>query len=327
MEITPRYLASIIGGTVEGNQDIKLHGFGKLEEAGEGMLTFLANPKYNHLVYDTKASAILVSNDFMPEHPLTATLIRVADPYKSLAELMEMVEQMKPQPEGIEEPSWISADVEIPEKAYIGAFSYIAKGVTLGKGVKIYPQVYIGQGVEIGEGTVLRPGVKIYEGCKIGKNCILHGGVVIGADGFGFAPTEDGSYKKIPQTGIVVIGDNVEIGANSTIDRATFGETVVASGTKIDNLVQIGHNVRIGSNNVFCAQSGVAGSTKIGDNNRIGGQVGFAGHIAIGNNNDFGAQSGVHRDVADNNRLMGYPAVDWRTFARQAYYLKSAVKK
>ncbi len=320
MKISVENLAKMIGGRVEGEGNTILSSFAKIEEATSGCLTFLANPKYSHFIYTTGASAVLVRNDFEPEKPLACTLIRVDDPYAAIADLLNIVESMKPKPHGIENPIYVGEGSQTDDCAYIGAFTYIGKGVKLGKGVMIYPQVYIGNGVEIGENTIVRAGVRIYEGCRIGSRCIIHSGVVIGADGFGFAPTKEG-YEKIPQTGNVVIGDDVEIGANTTIDRATFGSTVVGRGTKLDNLIQIAHNVVIGENNVFASQSGIAGSTKIGDWNMVGGQVGIAGHLNIGDRNQIGAQSGVHKNIGNDERLMGYPAVPMKEFARNTVYI------
>ncbi|MBD5310213.1 MAG: UDP-3-O-(3-hydroxymyristoyl)glucosamine N-acyltransferase [Bacteroides sp.] len=325
MEITPKGLAALTGGTIQGDENVRLTGFAKIEEAREGDLSFIANPKYEHYVHTTKASALLVGNDFNPDGDFSATLIRVADPYATLAQLMRYAESLKPQPVGIEQPSYISEGVNIPDNAYIGAFAYIGKGVSLGKNVKIYPQAYVGDGVVIGDDTIIRAGVKIYEGCHIGKRCIIHSGVVIGGDGFGFAP-DNGKFKKIPQTGIVVIEDDVEIGANTTVDRATFGQTTIGEGTKLDNLIQVAHNVTIGKNNVFASQTGIAGSVHIGDGNMVGGQCGFAGHITVGNYNEFGAQSGIPKSVGDRNRLMGYPAVDYRQFAKNQVYIKNLAK-
>lgn len=322
MEITPAILASLTGGTVEGGDaNIKLTGFGKIEEAGPGCVSFIANPKYAHFIHTTKASAVIVNQDFEYEGEISPVLIRVKDAYSALAELLTAFEASKARPKGIEEPVFLSNGVELPEDGYIGAFTYVGANVKLGKGVSIYPQCYIGPGVEIGEGSVIRPGVKIYEGCKIGARCIIHSGCVIGADGFGFAPKGE-IYEKIPQIGNVVIEDDVEIGANTCIDRATFGHTVIGRGTKLDNLIQIAHNVEIGQNNVFAAQTGVAGSTKIGDSNRVGGQCGFAGHIKVGDRNEFGAQSGIPNTVKDDNRLIGYPAIDARKFAKNQVYLR-----
>lgn len=319
--MTTGALASMINGIVEGDAEIKLSGFAKIEEASEGHLTFIANPKYSHCLESTKASAVLVSKEFEHANPNGVTLIRVEDPYATLAQILRVVQSMLPKKKGIEQPCFIAEGVEIPEDAYIGAFSYIGKGAVVGKGAQIYPQVYIGEDVSVGDGCTLYAGVKVYNGCRIGNRCILHSGVVIGGDGFGFAPSPEGVYEKLPQTGVVVIEDDVEIGANTTVDRATFGCTKIGQGTKLDNLVMVAHNVEIGRNNVFAAQTGVAGSTKIGDSNRIGGQVGFAGHIVVGSNNEIGAQSGIPGNVGDNCRLMGYPAVDARVFARNLVYV------
>lgn len=321
MKITPLLLASMVGGVVEGDGEIEITGFAKIEEAKQGEISFIANPKYAHFIGTTKASVVLVSTDFVVESDKHPVLIRVADPYKAVADLLNAFEAAKPTKMGVEQPCYISEGVEIPDGAYIGAFAYIGKGVKLGKNVKIYPQAYLGDGVKIGDDSVIRAGVRIYEQCVVGKRCIIHSGAVIGADGFGFAPCPDGSYEKIPQTGNVEIADDVEIGANTTVDRATFGSTRVGRGTKLDNLIQVAHNVEIGQSNVIASQTGVAGSTKIGDYNRVGGQVGFAGHIKIGNCNEFGAQSGVPHSVENNNRLIGYPAVDAMKFARMQVYL------
>lgn len=325
MEITPNMLASMIGGRVEGNGEIKIIGFGKIEEAQPGQLTFIANPKYSNYIHTTQASVVIVNEDFEFEGEIAPTLIRVKDAYSALAELLSAFDSMKPRPRGIEQPSFIADGVEVPENAYIGAFAYIGKGAKLGKGVQIYPQAYIGDNVEVGDDTIVYAGVKIYHDCVIGSHCILHSGAVIGADGFGFAP-KNGVYEKIPQIGNVVIADDVEIGANSCIDRATFGHTVVGRGTKLDNLMQIAHNVEIGENNVFAAQTGIAGSTRIGDRNRVGGQCGFSGHISIGNDNEFGAQAGIPNSVGDGCRLIGYPAVEARRFAKNQVYMKRLAK-
>lgn len=321
MEMTIGALASIINGVVDGDPEIKLNGFAKIEEASEGQLTFIANLKYAHFIESTKASAVLVSKQFDHPNPNGVTLLRVDDPYSTLAELLRAIQNSLPKKKGIEQPCFIAEGVEIPEDAYIGAFAYIGKGACIGKGSQIYPQTYIGDDASVGENCILYSGVKVYTGCKIGDRCILHSGVVIGGDGFGFAPNPAGEYEKLPQTGIVVIEDDVEIGANTTVDRATFGCTRIGKGTKLDNLIMVAHNVEIGKNNVFAAQTGVAGSTKIGDGNRVGGQVGFAGHISVGNYNEFGAQSGIPGNVGDKQRLMGYPAVDVRKFARNVVYI------
>ncbi len=322
MELTPQLIASFIGGKVEGDGNVKLTGFAKIEEAGPGSVTFIANPKYSHFIYETKASAVLVSDNFQLERLVEPTLIRVPDPYVALADLLNAMESSRPKPVGVEQPCYISEGVIIPDDAYVGAFAYIGKGAVIEKGVQIYPQSYVGDNVRIGEGSIIRPGVRIYSDCVIGKRCILHSGAVVGADGFGFAPRPDGTYEKIPQIGNVVIDDDVEIGANTTIDRATFGSTRVGKGTKLDNLIQIAHNVEIGQGNVFAAQTGVAGSAKIGNYNQVGGQTGIAGHINVGDMNQIGAQSGIPKSIGDKNRIIGYPAVDARQFAKTQVYLR-----
>lgn len=323
MEFSVSQIANLVNGEVVGNPEAKVRSFAKIEEAAPGDLTFLANPKYTHFIYGTKASAVLVHRDFQPEQAIDATLIKVDDPYAVLSNLLEYASAaLNAHPVGVEQPSFVAEGVEIPHDAYIGAFAYIAKGAKIANNVKIYPQAYIGANVEIGEGSIIYPGAKIYHDCKIGANCIVHAGAVIGADGFGFAPLPDGSYHKIPQIGIVILQDDVEIGANTTVDRATMGATVICRGAKLDNLIQAAHNTEIGENTVIAAQTGVAGSTKIGSGCMIGGQVGFAGHIKVGNNVQIGAQSGIPNNVADNSRLMGYPAVDAADFARQTVRIK-----
>ncbi len=323
MEITAQQLAQMVQGTVDGDANVTINNYAKIEEATAGCLTFLANPKYTHYIYDTQASAVLVRKDFVAEHPVQATLIRVEDPYKTLADLLNMVSaQMTPERHGVEQPCYVSEGVELPEETYVGAFAYIGKGVKVGRNVKIYPQVYVGDGVTLGDNVTLYPGVKIYHGCQIGNRCTVHSGTVIGSDGFGFAPKEDGTFEKISQIGIVILEDDVEIGSNTSIDRATMGATIIKKGVKLDNLIQVAHNVEIGENTVMAAQVGIAGSTKIGRNNMIGGQVGFAGHITVGDNNGIGAQSGVPNSVGDKQRLLGSPAINAMDFARQNVYFK-----
>lgn len=323
MQFNVSQIAAFVNGTVEGDGNAAVSTFAKIEEAAPGSITFLANPKYTHHIYTTGATAVLVNRDFVAEHPVKATLIRVDNAYEALAALMRAVEAaLRPVPNGIEEPCHIADGVDRPEGLYVGAFAYVGRGVKLGKDVKIYPQVYVGDNVTVGDGTVLYPGCRIYSGCRIGKRCVVHAGAVIGADGFGFAPDANGVYSKVPQLGIVEIGDDVEIGANTTVDRATMGATVVGAGTKLDNLVQVAHNVVIGSNTVVAAQAGFAGSSKIGDNCMIGGQVGVAGHISVGNRVQVGAQTGIPSSVEADSRIMGYPAVDARQFARQAAMMR-----
>lgn len=323
MQLTASQIAAACGGVVEGDGEVLISSFAKIEEGHEGAISFLANPKYAHYIYDTKSSAVLVNRSFEPEHEVKCTLIRVDDPYATVASLLDMVSKlMQENKTGIEQPCFIAEGVEIPEDAYIGAFAYVAKGVTLGRGVKIYPNAYIGENVVVGTGTVVYAGVKIYHHCVVGERCMIHAGAVIGADGFGFAPV-DGHYNKIPQIGNVVIEDDVEIGANTTIDRATMGSTRVKRGTKLDNLIQVAHNCVIGEHTVMAAQSGIAGSTKIGSHCAIGGQVGFAGHIEVGDRVQIGAQSGIPSSVKSDSRIMGTPAIDAGKFARQVVLLKN----
>ncbi len=323
MQFTADIIAQYIGGTVEGNGNIAVSNFAKIEEARQGNLTFLANPKYEHFVYSTKASIILVRNDFKPEKAVEATLIHVEDPYSALAQLMNLAAQaIKPNPQGIHSLACIEPDAQVAQDCYVGAFAYIGNGAKIESGAKIYPQVYIGPGCTVGAGTIVYPGAKIYYGCKIGQNCVIHSGAVIGADGFGFAPDSNGVYHKIEQLGIVEIADDVEIGANTTIDRSTMGRTYIDRGVKLDNLIQIAHNASVGHDTVIAAQTGVAGSTSLGANCIIAGQVGFAGHISIGDNVTIGAQSGIPNHVASGARLMGYPAVPAGDFARSVVYQK-----
>lgn len=323
MEFSANQIAALVGGSVEGDGNVTVSTFAKIEEGQPGAISFLANPKYTHFIYETKSSIVLVNRAFEPEKPVSATLIRVDDPYATVAQLLDMVSKLTQQhPVGIEQPSYIAEGVECDAETYVGAFSYIAKGVKLGKGVKIYPQCYVGAGSVIGDGTILYPGVKVYYGSKIGKNCILHSGVVVGADGFGFAP-KDGAYAKIPQLGYVEIGDDVEIGANTCVDRATMGCTRIGNGVKLDNLIQVAHNCEIGEHTVMASQAGVAGSTKVGAHCMVGGQVGFAGHIHIGDGVQIGAQSGVPHNVPSGQRIMGYPAVPASDFMRQSVNIKN----
>lgn len=322
MKITAGQIAALVNGKIEGNPDVIISTYSKIEEGKTGSLTFLANPKYTQHIYTTNASAVLVKDDFVPERPIETTLIRVADPYSTLATLLSMVSEMlRPKKVGIEQPSFVSDGVEVPSDAYVGAFAYIGSNVKIGKGVQIYPQAYIGDGVVIGDNTIVYSGAKVYYGCKIGNNCILHSGCVVGSDGFGFAP-KNGSFEKIAQIGIVELQDNVEIGANTTIDRATMGATVIKKGVKLDNLIQIAHNVEVGENTVMAAQVGIAGSTKIGKNNMFGGQVGIAGHITIGDYNEFGAQAGIPNSVGDKTRLLGTPAINALDYARMQVHMK-----
>lgn len=322
MELTASQLAAIVNGQVEGDENVKVNTFAKIEEGHPGALSFLANPKYTHFIYTTESSVVLVRRDFVAEQPVKATLLRVDDPYATIAHLLDMVSKMNQvEKRGVETPSFVAEGVEIPADAYVGAFAYIGAGAKIGENVKIYPQTYVGARCEIGEGSILYPGVKVYDGCKIGKRCIIHSGAVIGADGFGFAPV-DGHYEKIPQTGNVVLDDDVEIGANTTIDRAMMGATHIGKGVKLDNLIQIAHNCSVGANTVMAAQAGIAGSAKIGAQCMIGGQVGVVGHISIADGTEIGAQSGVNKGTKKGDRIMGAPAVEMGEYARGLVYVK-----
>ena len=318
MEFSAKEIASILQGKIEGNEQVRVSNFSKIEEGKPGTLTFLANLKYTHYIYETQASIALVNDDFIPEKtlPSTLTLIRVPDAYVALASLMEWVEKGKNRKKGIESPAFVGSSASFsPEAVYIGAFAYIGENVSLGENVEIYPHTYIGDNVTVGADTVIYAGAKIYAGCSIGKRCIIHAGAVVGADGFGFAK-EDGNYRKIPQLGNVRIEDDVEIGANTTIDRAVMDSTIIRRGVKLDNLIQIAHNVEVGKNTVIAAQTGISGSTKVGENCMIGGQVGLGGHIKIGDNVGIGAQSGVIGNVEPEKNMMGTLAFDVKDYFR-----------
>jgi UDP-3-O-[3-hydroxymyristoyl] glucosamine N-acyltransferase len=318
MEFTCSDIAQILGGKVEGNENVIVHNLSKIEEGEAGTLSFLANPKYEGYIYSTQASVVIVNDDFKPEKqlPKTLTLIRVKNAYDAFAQLLDYYNHLTNEREGIEQPSYISDGVVLGEKLYIGAFAYIGKDVKLGDGVKIYPQTFIGDRVEIGEGSVIYPGCKIYSDTKIGEKCVIHAGVVIGADGFGFAPNSENSYNKVAQIGNVVLEDHVEIGANSCIDRATLGSTIIKKGVKLDNLIQIAHNVEVGENTVMASQTGVAGSTKIGKNCMFGGQVGIIGHLQLGDRVKIAAQSGVSKSVKEDSIIQGSPAYDVREYTK-----------
>ncbi|MCM1483215.1 MAG: UDP-3-O-(3-hydroxymyristoyl)glucosamine N-acyltransferase [Muribaculaceae bacterium] len=324
MEFTANQIAQLAGGTVEGDGDVKISTFAKIEEGRPGAISFLANIKYTPYIYTTESSAVLVSRDFVPEHPVKATMIRVDDPYATVAHLLTMVQEMlTPKPHGVEQPCFIAEGVTLPDDVYVGAFAYIGRGASIAEGARIYPHVYIGEGVTIGAGTVLYPGVKVYHGCRIGARCIIHAGAVIGADGFGFAPVEGGHYDKIPQIGNVDIADDVEIGANTTVDRAMMGSTRIERGVKLDNLIQIAHNCSVGEWTVMASQTGVAGSTKIGARCMFGGQVGLAGHLSVGDNVQIGAQSGINKNLPDGSRVFGSPAMDLQKYGRQTVNIRN----
>lgn len=310
MEFKAQSIADFLGGTIEGDANITVSDVAKIEEGKAGTLAFLANPKYNKYLYETEASIVIINQDFELEAQVKATLIRVPDAYKSFASLLALVQAAKGSKSGIENPSFIDSTATYGSDIYFGAFAYIGKNVRIGNHVKIYPHVYIGDNTTIGDDCVLFSGVKIYEDTKIGNACILHAGAVIGADGFGFAPSEDGTYQKIAQVGNVILEDLVEIGANTTVDRATMGSTIIRKGAKIDNLVQIAHNVEIGENTVIASQTGISGSTKVGRNCQFGGQVGVAGHITIGDQVNLGGQTGVANSLKSNQTVLGAPAME-----------------
>lgn len=319
MEFSAQQIADFLHGKVVGDPEAKVSNFSKIEAGEPGTLTFLANPKYTEYIYTTKASVVLVNEDFEAEHELKPTLVKVKNSYDALAELLQLVESFKPKKCGVSPLACISKSAKIGENAYIGAYAVIDDGVVIGNNAQIYPQAYIGDNVKIGDNVTIYSGVKIYKECQVGNNCILQSGSVIGGDGFGFAPTAEGGYDKIPQTGIVILQDNVEIGANTTVDRATMGATVVERGVKIDNLVQIAHNVEVGENTVMAALTGVAGSTKIGKHCMFGGQVGLAGHITIADNSIFAARCGVSNNVKEPNGMYhGAPLMDAKRFQRVA---------
>ena len=314
MEFTAKQIADFLQGEVEGNPDVKVNNFAKIEEGKPGTLAFLSNPKYTHYIYDTKADIVLVNADFKAEKEIKATLIRVANSYEALAKLLELVEKSKPTKVGIEPMSYIAPTAKMGKEVYVAGFAYVGENVVVGDNSKVFPHVFIGENVVIGNNVTLYSGVKIYAGCKIGDNSIIHAGAVIGSDGFGFAPQADGSYHKIPQMGNVVIEKDVEIGANTVIDRAVMDSTIIKEGVKLDNLIQIAHNVEIGKHTVIASQSGVSGSTKIGENCVFGGQVGLAGHLKIGNEVKIGAQSGIGKSQKDGSEIIGTPAIpirDW----------------
>ncbi len=317
LSFTAQQIADFLKGTIEGDPNVEVSNFSKIEEGKPGSLSFLANPKYTNYIYTTDASIVLVNNDFVADKPIKATLIRVFNAYAGLAMLLDMVEKSKPKKKGIEPMSFIAESVKLGNDVYVGAFAYISENTNIGDNTLIHPQVYIGEGCTIGNNTILYPGVKIYSGSKIGNNCIIHSGAVIGSDGFGFAPEGD-IYKKIPQMGIVIIEDNVEIGANTTIDRAVMDATIIHHGVKLDNLIQIAHNVEVGANTVMAAQVGISGSTKIGEHCMMGGQVGLGGHITIGNNVNIGAQSGIISNIKDDAKIIGAPAIPVKEFFKSS---------
>jgi UDP-3-O-[3-hydroxymyristoyl] glucosamine N-acyltransferase len=326
MKFTAIQIASILEGEVVGNHNVEVYKLSKIEEGSEGSLTFLANPKYVNYIYSTKASIAIVNKTFVPEFEITTTLIKVDDAYKSFSKLLEYYNQVKLMKSGIEQPSVISENVSYGEGLYLGSFSYVGKNVTIGNNVKIYPNSFIGDNVTIGDNCVFFAGVRIYSESEIGNNCTIHSGSIIGSDGFGFAPKEDGTYDKVPQIGNVIIEDNVEVGSCSTIDRATLGSTIIRKGVKLDNQIQVAHNVEIGENTVIAAQTGIAGSTKIGKNCLIGGQVGIAGHLIIGDGVRIQAQSGIGKNLKEGETVQGSPAFNYGDFSKSYVHFKNLPK-
>lgn len=313
MKFTAKQIADFIGGRVEGDENATVSTFAKIEEGVPGAISFLSNSKYTHYIYDTCSSVVLIDEDVKLAHPVTATLIRVKNAYDSVAKLLQLYQSLQPKKKGISSLASIAADAKIGEDCYIGAFAYIGEGTVIGDGTQIHPHAVIEDGVQIGSGCLIYPNVTIYNGCRLGNNVTIHAGSVIGADGFGFAPNAEG-YDKIPQIGIVTIEDDVEIGANTCVDRSTMGSTVIHRGVKLDNLVQIAHNVEVGENTVMSAQVGVAGSTKIGKWCMFGGQVGISGHISIGDKTYLGAQSGVPGNIKGYTTLIGSPPMEPKAF-------------
>lgn len=325
MEFTLEEIAHLLGGEVKGDGKARVNSIAKIEEAASGSISFLSNPKYENFIYSTNASAVIVKKDFSPREALKTTLILVDDPYTSFTTILEAYQQALTSGKvGKEEPNFIGKNAEIGSNHYIGAFAYIGNNCKIGNNVKIYPQAYIGDNVTIGDNSVIYAGVKIYANCVLGKHVTLHSGCVIGSDGFGFAPQADGTYKTIPQIGNVIIGNNVDIGANTVIDCATMGSTIIYDGVKIDNLIQIAHNVKIGKNTVIAAQAGISGSTTIGENCIIAGQVGIIGHIKIANKTTIAAQAGIGRTIVEEGTtLLGSPAIEKLDFLKSfALYRK-----
>jgi UDP-3-O-[3-hydroxymyristoyl] glucosamine N-acyltransferase len=323
MKFTAAQIAGILEGEVVGDPNAEVYKLSKIEEGTAGSLTFLANPKYLHFIYTTQATITIVNATFVPEQEITTTLIKVEDAYQSFSKLLEYYNQVKLMKSGIEQPSVISEGVVYGSDLYLGSFCYIGKNVTIGNNVKIYPNSFIGDNVSIGDNCVFFAGVRIYSETVIGSNCTIHSGTIIGSDGFGFAPQEDGTYKKVPQIGNVIIEDDVEIGSCTTVDRATLGSTIIRKGVKLDNHIQVAHNVEIGENTVIASQTGIAGSTKIGKNCMIGGQVGFAGHLIIGDHVKIQGQAGVTRNLNDGETVQGTPAFTYGDYSKSYVHFKN----
>ena len=326
MIFTATQIAGILNGEVDGDETVEVSKLAKIEEGTKGSLTFLANRKYTQYIYSTSASIVIVDEKFEAEKPIKTTLIRVEDAYKAFSQLLEYYNMVKLNKQGIEQPCFIAENVDYKDDLYLGAFSYISENVTIGINTKIFPNVYIGDNVTIGDNVIIFAGAKVYSETIIGDNCVIHSGAIIGADGFGFTPNEKGEYSKVPQTGNVIIEDNVDVGAGTTIDRATLGSTIIRRGVKLDNQIQIAHNVEIGEHTAIAAQTGIAGSTKIGKHCLIGGQVGIAGHLTIGNKVKIQAQSGIGRNIKDEEAIQGSPALGYSDYNKSYVHFKNLPK-
>ena len=321
MEFSAKQIAEYIQGVIEGDENATVHTFAKIEEGIPGAISFLSNPKYTHYIYDTESSIVLVNKDFVPEKEVKATLIKVNNAYESLAKLMTLYEQSQPKRTGIDPLAYVAPTAKIGKDVYLAPFACVGDNAEIGDGTELHPHATVGRGAKVGKNCILYTNCNVYHDCRVGNNCILHSGCVIGADGFGFAPSPEG-YEKIPQIGITILEDNVEVGANTCIDRATMGATIIRKGVKLDNLIQIAHNVEVGSNTVMASQVGIAGSTKVGEWCMFGGQVGLAGHIKIGNKVNLGAQSGVPGSLKDGQALIGTPPIEMKNYFKSSILFK-----
>jgi UDP-3-O-[3-hydroxymyristoyl] glucosamine N-acyltransferase len=327
MNFTAAAIAEFLKGSVEGNPEASVSDISKIEEGKPGTLSFLANPKYEKYIYQTRSSIVIVNEDFLPQKEVGATLIRVKNAYESFAALLRLYEQSKPRKSGISQKASVAETASLGKDLYVGDFTVISDHAAIGDGVQLYPQVYVGERVKIGEGSILHPGVKVYEGCEIGSHCVIHAGAIIGADGFGFAPNQENNYEKVPQLGKVILEDHVEIGANTTVDRATMGATILRKGVKLDNLIMIAHNVEVGENTVIAGQSGISGSTKVGKNCMFGGQVGLIGHITIAPGVKIAAQSGITKDIKQEGIVVqGSPAFEFGPYQRSYLLFRNLPK-
>lgn len=327
MNFTAAIIADFLKGTVDGNPEAGVNDVSRIEEGKPGTLSFLANPKYEKYIYETQSTIVIVNEDFKPSEEISATLVRVKNAYESFAALLQLYEQNKPKRSGISKMASVAESASLGNNLYIGDFTVVSEGARIGDGVHLYPQVYIGDNVTIGKGTIIHPGAKVYEKSEIGAHCVIHAGAIIGGDGFGFAPNQENNYQKVPQVGKVIIEDHVEVGANTTIDRATIGATILRKGVKLDNLIMIAHNVEVGENTVIAAQAGVSGSTKIGKNCMFGGQVGLIGHITIANGVKIAAQSGIGKNITEEGAVVqGSPAFDYGPYQRSYVLFKNLPK-